>query len=120
MLLFPLLPDMAPYLLAPVVHLLGPLFYLLGSTSSDHVFPLRMPEVRPTRSEVYLCTGVEVGPGTSYWVTGFSPSLVEDTVHHMAVVGCSRSGGERGSNPAQEGGDSQQPVELRGGGEAGP
>ena len=27
----------------------------------DGIFPLRMPEVRPTRNETYLCTGVEIG-----------------------------------------------------------
>ena len=32
------------------------------STTTDGVFPLRMPGVSPTRGEVYLCTGVEIGP----------------------------------------------------------
>ena len=32
------------------------------SISMDGMFPLRMPSISPTRSEVYLCTGVEIGP----------------------------------------------------------
>ena len=30
-------------------------------------------------SKVYLCSGVEVGAEKSYWVTGFSPTMVRST-----------------------------------------
>ena len=30
--------------------------------TTDGVFPLRMPGVSPTGGEVYLCTGVQIGP----------------------------------------------------------
>ena len=72
-----------------LLHLpLLPLLLLLPRCSPEQVFPLRMPEARPTVSEVYLCTGAEVGSSASYWLTGFSPSSIPGTVHHMAVVGC--------------------------------
>ena len=29
---------------------------------SDEMFPLRMPGIKPTKNEAYLCTGVEIGP----------------------------------------------------------
>ena len=32
----------------------------------DELFPLRMPGIRPTRSEAYLCTGVTIGPDTRF------------------------------------------------------
>lgn len=28
----------------------------------DEIFPLRMPGIKPTKNEAYLCTGVEIGP----------------------------------------------------------
>ena len=64
-----------------------------------------MPQVNPTRNEVYLCTGVSISSPNRYnnwkiknngvtllirfWITGFHPQLVPGTVHHMAVAGCS-------------------------------
>ena len=55
--------------------------------SADGAFPLRMPQVNPTKNEVYLCTGVTLL--IRFWITGFHPQLVPGTVHHMAVAGCS-------------------------------
>ena len=82
--------------LLPLLPIL-PLLLLLPTCSPEQVFPLRMPEVRPTVSEVYLCTAAEVGSTSSYWLTGFSPSSTPGTVHHMAVVGC---GAEAAATPA--------------------
>ena len=31
------------------------------------VFPLRMPNIRPTTNEAYLCTGVKIGPERRYF-----------------------------------------------------
>ena len=30
--------------------------------SVEGEFPLRMPNIRPTKNEAYLCTGVKIGP----------------------------------------------------------
>ena len=53
------------------------------------IFPLRLPEIRPTRNETYLCTGVEVGRAGRFWLTGFSPVSVPGSLHHLIVAGCS-------------------------------
>ncbi|XP_023320564.1 peptidylglycine alpha-hydroxylating monooxygenase isoform X2 [Eurytemora carolleeae] len=71
--------------------LLLPVFLsFLRTIIGGGVFPLRMPEVRPTRNEVYLCSAVEIGTKGRYWVRGFKPVVIPGTMHHMAVVGCSR------------------------------
>ena len=36
-------------------------FQVVVASSSDGLFPLRMPEINPTKNEAYLCTGVEIG-----------------------------------------------------------
>ena len=51
------------------------------------LFPVRMPLVTPTLSEVYLCTQVFIGQDTPYWLTGFTPVYSPDMVHHMVHCG---------------------------------
>ena len=48
-----------------------------------------MPEIRPSRNETYLCTGVEIGGGGSYWLIGFTPVAPPGSLHHIIVAGCS-------------------------------
>ena len=48
-----------------------------------------MPEIRPTRNETYLCTGVEIGPDRTYWLTGFKPVGRPGSLHHIIVAACS-------------------------------
>ena len=56
----------------------------------DGIFPLRMPEIRPSRNETYLCTGVEIGSAGRFWLTGFTPVGRPGSLHHIIVAGCSR------------------------------
>ena len=78
---------------------------IMSQLCTEACLPIPNGNVEAGLYKVYLCTGVEVGAEKSYWVTGFSPSMVkitekpsfpsspnihqvEGTVHHMAVVGC--------------------------------
>ena len=49
-----------------------------------------MPEIRPSRNETYLCTGVEIGSAGRFWLTGFTPVGRPGSLHHIIVAGCSQ------------------------------
>lgn len=55
-----------------------------------------MPNVRPTKAEIYLCTPIRIAPRTSYSIVGFEPNATMHTAHHMLLYGCA----EPGSNEA--------------------
>lgn len=60
-------------------------------------FPLLMPNVKPNKPELYLCTPVKVDPEQSYYIVGYEPNATMNTAHHMLLYGC----GEPGSSNAQ-------------------
>ena len=41
-------------------------FNIFLAIDCDGFFPLRMPKIKPTRNEAYLCTGVEIGSDQRY------------------------------------------------------
>lgn len=51
---------------------------------------LRMPNVKPTIADTYLCYPTKVD--SNYYITGFKPKAKMDTVHHMLLYGCQEPG----------------------------
>ena len=43
---------------------------------SDEMFPLRMPGIKPTMNEAYLCTGVEIGPDRRFNIPKSNVTLI--------------------------------------------
>ena len=41
-------------------------FNIFLAIDCDGIFPLRMPKIKPTKNEAYLCTGVEIGSDQRY------------------------------------------------------
>nr|WDQ26755.1 venom peptide [Acharia stimulea] len=63
------------------------------------VFPLEidtysflMPNVRPYRDELYLCTPIRISPHKDYHIVGFEPNASMHTAHHMLLYGCTEPG----------------------------
>ncbi|XP_053978194.1 peptidylglycine alpha-hydroxylating monooxygenase [Hylaeus volcanicus] len=55
-------------------------------------YSLLMPNVRPNREELYLCTSVKVDPSQNYYVIGFEPNATMDVAHHILLYGCGKPG----------------------------
>lgn len=51
-----------------------------------------MPNVRPNKPELYLCTPVRVDFARDYYIVGFEPNATMETAHHMLVYGCTKPG----------------------------
>ncbi|GLG99728.1 Peptidylglycine alpha-hydroxylating monooxygenase [Gryllus bimaculatus] len=51
-------------------------------------YSLLMPNVRPNRPELYLCTPIKVDPSKPYYIVGFEPNATMSTAHHMLLYGC--------------------------------
>ncbi|XP_020290895.1 peptidylglycine alpha-hydroxylating monooxygenase [Pseudomyrmex gracilis] len=58
-------------------------------------YALLMPNVRPNRPELYLCTPVRVDFTQSYYITGFEPNATMATAHHILVYGCIKPGSSK-------------------------
>ncbi|KZC09096.1 Peptidylglycine alpha-hydroxylating monooxygenase [Dufourea novaeangliae] len=70
---------------------------LLSFTECNSVekYALLMPNVRPNREELYLCTPVKVDPSQSYYVIGFEPNATMATAHHILLYGCGKPGNSK-------------------------
>ncbi|PNF35453.1 Peptidylglycine alpha-hydroxylating monooxygenase [Cryptotermes secundus] len=55
-------------------------------------FSFLMPNVKPYRPELYLCTPVKVDYSKSYYIVGFEPNATMKTTHHMLLYGCTKPG----------------------------
>lgn len=58
-------------------------------------YPLLMPNVRPYRDELYLCTPVKVDPSQNYYIVGFEPNATMATAHHIVLYGCGKPGSSK-------------------------
>ena len=54
---------------------------------------VRMPGVRPTRPDTYLCAGVKLGDAPTR-VVGYDPLAHWDTTHHMLLYSCGKPGSD--------------------------
>ncbi|CAG9117869.1 unnamed protein product [Plutella xylostella] len=55
-------------------------------------FDLLMPNVYPSRDELYLCTPIRINPNKNYYIVGFEPNATMHTAHHMLLYGCTEPG----------------------------
>lgn len=84
--------------MVPIVSLL--LIVLLLHTSQALIshrvgrFPFLMPNVRPHRPELYLCTPIRVDYTNDYFIVGFEPNATMNTAHHMLLYGCGGPGSD--------------------------
>ncbi|PBC30000.1 Peptidylglycine alpha-hydroxylating monooxygenase [Apis cerana cerana] len=63
--------------------------------NSVNKYALLMPNVRPNREELYLCTPVKVDPSKNYYLTGFEPNATMATAHHILLYGCRKPGSSK-------------------------
>ncbi|KAL0134255.1 hypothetical protein PUN28_001211 [Cardiocondyla obscurior] len=54
-----------------------------------------MPNVRPYKPELYLCTPVRVDFAKNYYIIGFEPNATMNTAHHMLLYGCTKPGSSK-------------------------
>ncbi|CRL08280.1 CLUMA_CG020999, isoform A [Clunio marinus] len=67
----------------------------LTAGSETKTFQLTMPNVRPYRPELYLCTPVKVDYTRNYYMTAFQPNATMKTAHHMLLYGCGEVGSSK-------------------------
>lgn len=68
---------------------------LIGITTGEYAtgkFGVLMPQVRPHRPELYLCTPVKVDYTNDYYIVGFQPNASMNVAHHMLMYGCGEPG----------------------------
>ncbi|KAL0278431.1 UNVERIFIED_CONTAM: hypothetical protein PYX00_000255 [Menopon gallinae] len=71
------------------------LFIPLYDCYKENIFPLLMPNVKPSRPELYLCTPIRVNSEQSYFITSFEPNATMETAHHMIIYGCRTPGSRK-------------------------
>ncbi|KOX72147.1 Peptidylglycine alpha-hydroxylating monooxygenase [Melipona quadrifasciata] len=54
-----------------------------------------MPNVRPNREELYLCTPVKVDPSRNYYLISFEPNATMASAHHILLYGCGKPGSSK-------------------------
>ncbi|XP_050539819.1 peptidylglycine alpha-hydroxylating monooxygenase isoform X1 [Daktulosphaira vitifoliae] len=57
-------------------------------------YSLVMPNVRPKKMDLYLCTPIRIDSSKSYFIVGFEPKASGHTSHHMLLYGCSDPGSD--------------------------
>ncbi|KAI5744961.1 hypothetical protein M8J76_006985 [Diaphorina citri] len=55
-------------------------------------YEISMPNVRPNRPELYVCTPVKIDPTNPYYIIGFEPNATMHVVHHIILYGCTEPG----------------------------
>ncbi|XP_012147443.1 peptidylglycine-alpha-hydroxylating monooxygenase [Megachile rotundata] len=58
-------------------------------------YALLMPNVRPNKEELYLCTPVKVDPSQNYYLIGFEPNATQESAHHIILYGCRKPGSSK-------------------------
>ncbi|XP_075215603.1 peptidylglycine-alpha-hydroxylating monooxygenase [Lycorma delicatula] len=58
-------------------------------------YSLLMPNVRPNKPELYLCTPIKVNFTRNYYIVGFEPNASMNTAHHMLLYGCKTPGSSK-------------------------
>ncbi|CAK9830409.1 Peptidylglycine alpha-hydroxylating monooxygenase [Anthophora retusa] len=58
-------------------------------------YALLMPNVKPNRDELYLCTPVKVDPARNYYLIGFEPNATMTSTHHILLYGCGKPGSSK-------------------------
>uniref|UniRef100_A0A8C4Q1Z8 peptidylglycine monooxygenase n=1 Tax=Eptatretus burgeri TaxID=7764 RepID=A0A8C4Q1Z8_EPTBU len=56
---------------------------------------VRMPSVRPTKADDYLCTGVHIPSPEATYIVNFIPRASMEKVHHMLLFGCKLPGSQK-------------------------
>ena len=69
--------------------------FTFTESNSVKKYALLMPNVRPYREELYLCTPVKVDPSQNYYVIGFEPNATMDIAHHILLYGCGKPGSSK-------------------------
>lgn len=63
-------------------------------------FTVRVPDIKPERTEQYLCTAQRVPPSkVGHYVVGVDPVANVNYVHHMLIYGCQLPGVQRRDTP---------------------
>uniref|UniRef100_A0A6P7H0C4 peptidylglycine monooxygenase n=1 Tax=Diabrotica virgifera virgifera TaxID=50390 RepID=A0A6P7H0C4_DIAVI len=71
------------------------LLCICGLTSCEiKKFPLLMPNVFPSRPELYICTPVRIVDDKSFYIVGFEPNATMNVAHHMLLFGCTTPGSD--------------------------
>ncbi|KAK1126235.1 hypothetical protein K0M31_004868 [Melipona bicolor] len=63
--------------------------------NSVNRYALLMPNVRPNREELYLCTPVKVDPSRNYYLISFEPNATMASAHHILLYGCGKPGSSK-------------------------
>ncbi|KAK9304995.1 hypothetical protein QLX08_003727 [Tetragonisca angustula] len=63
--------------------------------NSVNKYSLLMPNVRPNRDELYLCTPVKVDPSRNYYLISFEPNATMASAHHILLYGCGKPGSSK-------------------------
>ena len=53
---------------------------------------VRLPGLRPSYPNQYVCTSKKLDPETSYYIRGFSPADENGAAHHILLYGCTTPG----------------------------
>ena len=69
--------------------------FTFTESNSVKKYALLMPNVRPYREELYLCTPVKVDPSQNYYLIGFEPNATMDIAHHILLYGCGKPGSSK-------------------------
>lgn len=70
------------------------LFYT-ALTHDVEKYAILMPNVVPSRPELYLCTPIKIQSLNSYFIVGFEPNTTSQTTHHLLLYGCEDPGSTR-------------------------
>ncbi|CAL7934678.1 unnamed protein product [Xylocopa violacea] len=78
-----------------LIYILFPILFAFIQCNSVHKYALLMPNVRPNREELYLCTPVKMDTSQSYYLTGFEPNATMASAHHILLYGCEKPGSSK-------------------------
>ncbi|XP_031845532.1 peptidylglycine-alpha-hydroxylating monooxygenase [Nomia melanderi] len=78
-----------------IIYVLFAILFEFTECTTVKKYALLMPNVRPNKEELYLCTPVKVDPAQSYYVIGFEPNATMATAHHILLYGCGNPGSSK-------------------------
>ncbi|XP_076302557.1 peptidylglycine alpha-hydroxylating monooxygenase-like [Lasioglossum baleicum] len=76
-------------------YLLFAILFKFVQCNETNKYALLMPNVRPHREELYLCTPVKVDPTRNYYLIGFEPNATMASAHHIILYGCGKPGSSK-------------------------
>lgn len=78
-----------------IIYILCAVFLKIVQCYNVNRYALLMPNVRPNKEELYLCTPVKVDPSQNYYLTGFEPNATQESAHHIILYGCRKPGSSK-------------------------